>query len=107
MAESMSQIQCSSHPRLQFIGLNHLSLILTRTTDSISCCLRIPPQQLIHILLLPFKEGCITNKTILYHLTDTTFQFTIGECVKCVGIDEDTLGLVECPNHIFTEGVVD
>ena len=57
-------------------------------------------------LLLPLEEGSVADETVLDYLRDTRLELAVGESVEGVGVDEDTLRLVEGPNHVLTQGVV-
>ena len=63
-------------------------------------------QQLGDVLLLPLEERGVPNQPVLDDFANPRLQLTVWEGLESVGVNEDTIRLVESSNHVLAKSVV-
>ena len=106
MADSVAKVQVQTNALIQLVFNHDFSLDFAGAVNDIFCMFKDTVNAPVHLLQI-FPQLDIIDEAIFDNLTHSFNQFSFTQCFQGLGIDEDTVRLIEGTDHIFGEGGVD
>ncbi len=107
MCNRMFEVQNAAQTALALVPANDISLDLTGTRDHMRCGRRRERKHVRTILLEPRKELAVADDAVLDDLAESRGYLTLRQSSEQVEIRKDRIGLVERPDEILAERMVD
>ena len=107
VTEGMSQIEQGAPAAFTFIGGDDFCLDRAGALYGIRKRLFVARSEPRDVLLQPVKEAGIMDQPVFDDFCQSGSQLPLIQRIQRVGVDYYTAGLMEGPDHVFSQGMVD